>query len=112
MKSNTRSISIILALILVLSLCGCATTDENTASPSVPSPDLTPLAIVSPSPSIAPNPAPTTNTYSKPADTSSGSLKNGEYWCMGKNDTCKNKTYDPYDYYCSSCDPDGDNVEG
>lgn len=43
---------------------------------------------------------------------SSDSLKEGEYWCMGKNDTCKNKTYDPYDYYCDSCDPDGDNVEG
>ncbi|MDE6656954.1 MAG: hypothetical protein K2J88_00015 [Oscillospiraceae bacterium] len=34
------------------------------------------------------------------------------YYCMGKNDTCPNKTYDPYDFYCSSCDPDNDNIEG
>lgn len=36
----------------------------------------------------------------------------GEYYCMGKNDTCPNKTYNAYDLYCDSCDPDGDNVEG
>lgn len=36
----------------------------------------------------------------------------GEYYCMGKNDTCPNKTKNPYDLYCDSCDPDGDNIEG
>lgn len=36
----------------------------------------------------------------------------GSYYCMGKNDTCRNKTNNKYDLYCSSCDPDGDNVEG
>ena len=36
----------------------------------------------------------------------------GSYYCMGKNDTCKNKTNNKYDLYCSSCDPDGDNIEG
>lgn len=36
----------------------------------------------------------------------------GSYYCLGKNDTCNRKTSDPYDLYCSSCDPDGDNVEG
>lgn len=52
--------------------------------------------------------------YNPPSSSSNSSdtLPSGEFWCMGKNDTCKNKTYDPYDYYCSSCDPDGDNVEG
>lgn len=39
-------------------------------------------------------------------------LEPGTYWCMGKNDTCKNKTTSPTDLYCSSCDPDGDNIEG
>ena len=39
-------------------------------------------------------------------------LSGGEYWCMGKGDTCQNKTYSAYDFYCSSCDPDGDNIEG
>lgn len=39
-------------------------------------------------------------------------LSSGEYWCMGKGDTCQNKTYSAYDFYCSSCDPDGDNIEG
>lgn len=36
----------------------------------------------------------------------------GEYYCMGKNDTCPNKTRNAYDLYCNSCDPDGDNIEG
>ncbi len=36
----------------------------------------------------------------------------GDYYCMGKNDTCPNKTHNKYDLYCDSCDPDGDNVEG
>lgn len=36
----------------------------------------------------------------------------GLYYCMGKNDTCNNKTKNAYDLYCNSCDPDGDNVEG
>ena len=36
----------------------------------------------------------------------------GDYYCMGKNDTCRNKTKNAYDLYCNSCDPNGDNVEG
>lgn len=36
----------------------------------------------------------------------------GSYYCMGKGDSCNNKTRNAYDLYCSSCDPDGDNVEG
>lgn len=36
----------------------------------------------------------------------------GSYYCMGKGDTCNNKTRNAYDLYCSSCDPDGDNVPG
>lgn len=43
---------------------------------------------------------------------SSDSLAEGEYWCCGKNDTCKNKTYSPTDLYCHSCDPDDNNIEG
>lgn len=39
-------------------------------------------------------------------------LEPGTFWCMGKNDTCRNKTSSPTDLYCSSCDPDGDNIEG
>ncbi len=42
----------------------------------------------------------------------SSSSSTEKYPCMGKNDTCPNYTYSPYDFYCSSCDPDGDNVEG
>lgn len=58
--------------------------------------------------------APSKSTYSSSSSSKSNNddLKAGEYWCMGKNDTCQNKTYSPYDFYCSSCDPDGDNVEG
>ena len=29
---------------------------------------------------------------------------NGPFYCMGKNNTCPNKTYCAYDYYCNSCD--------
>lgn len=36
----------------------------------------------------------------------------GDYYCMGKNDTCPNKTHNKYDLYCNSCDPNGDNIEG
>ncbi len=36
----------------------------------------------------------------------------GSYYCMGKGDSCNNKTRNAYDLYCGSCDPDGDNVEG
>lgn len=36
----------------------------------------------------------------------------GDYFCMGKGDTCSGKTNNAYDFYCSSCDPDGDNIEG
>lgn len=29
---------------------------------------------------------------------------NGPFYCMGKNNTCKNKTYCAYDLYCDECD--------
>ncbi len=35
-----------------------------------------------------------------------------KYPCMGKNDTCNNYTYDPDDFFCNSCDPDNNNIEG
>ena len=35
-----------------------------------------------------------------------------EYWCMGKNDTCQNKTDSPDDFFCDECDPNRDNIEG
>ena len=41
-----------------------------------------------------------------------GSNDGGSYYCMGKNDTCPNKTHNAYDLFCDSCDPDGDNIEG
>ena len=59
-----------------------------------------------------------TPSYSSGSSTSSyssgysSSADDGEYFCLGKNDTCPNKTHSPYDLYCSSCDPDGDNIEG
>lgn len=41
-----------------------------------------------------------------------GGNDGGSYYCMGKNDTCPNKTHNAYDLFCDSCDPDGDNIEG
>lgn len=52
------------------------------------------------------------NTPDHEYDVPDEGLSSGEYWCMGKGDTCQNKTYSAYDFYCSSCDPDGDNIEG
>ncbi|MDE5769710.1 MAG: hypothetical protein K2H29_05140 [Oscillospiraceae bacterium] len=52
------------------------------------------------------------STKIKTNDTISKSDSVESYYCMGKHDTCNNKTYDPYDFYCSSCDPDNDNIEG
>jgi len=36
----------------------------------------------------------------------------GDYWCMGKHDTCQNKTDSPDDFFCDECDPNRDNIEG
>ena len=33
----------------------------------------------------------------------SSCIANGPFYCMGKNDTCPNKTYCAYDLYCDSC---------
>lgn len=30
--------------------------------------------------------------------------ENGPFYCMGKNNTCNNRTYCAYDLYCSACD--------
>ena len=30
--------------------------------------------------------------------------ENGPFYCMGKNNTCKNKVYCAYDLYCNECD--------
>ncbi len=49
-------------------------------------------------------------SYSDSSNTKKESKE--EYYCMGKGDTCKNKTSDPSDLYCYSCDPDGNNIEG
>lgn len=43
---------------------------------------------------------------------SSSSKKEEEFYCMGKNDTCTNKTSSAWDLYCYSCDPDDNNIEG
>lgn len=66
----------------------------------------------------------TTTTYEHSVDTNTNDnytykkndndddLAEGEYWCMGKCDTCHNKTSSPTDLYCHSCDPDDNNIEG
>ncbi len=89
------------------------------SSAAVPVYDITTIpATPRPVPTAAPTKSPTKAPTQKPSYSSSGSsgsssdtLKAGEYWCMGKNDTCKNKTYDPFDYYCSSCDRNNNNIE-
>lgn len=52
------------------------------------------------------------SSYSSNNSSNSYSSSAEEYWCMGKNDTCNNKTSSAYDFYCNSCDPDGDGEEG
>ena len=51
-----------------------------------------------------------TNSSSYTSSPSSSSLS-GVFWCMGKNDTCNNKTHNATDLYCSSCDRNDDNIE-
>lgn len=42
---------------------------------------------------------------SKSASCGHASCKeNGPFYCMGKNDTCNNRTYCAYDLYCDACD--------
>lgn len=41
----------------------------------------------------------------------SGSSSEGEFWCMGKNDTCQNKTSSPTVFFCEECDRNRDNIE-
>lgn len=56
-----------------------------------------------------------TNTNTQPrkiSDNSVEELKEGEFFCYGKDNTCPNKTYDVFDLYCDSCDPDKNNIEG
>lgn len=50
------------------------------------------------------------SSYTSGSSTSS-STKKEEYWCMGRDDTCKNKTTDPWDLYCSVCDKNNNNIE-
>lgn len=48
-----------------------------------------------------------TNKKSSSSNTDCGHAScktNGPFYCMGKNDTCPNKTGCAYDYYCDSCD--------
>ncbi|WP_044974451.1 hypothetical protein [Ruminococcus sp. HUN007] len=58
------------------------------------------------------NKSKTTTTYKPASYDDNDELSEGQYYCMGKNDTCKNKTYSPTDLYCRSCDPDDNNIEG
>lgn len=34
----------------------------------------------------------------------SSCAENGPFYCIGKGNTCPNKTYCAYDLYCSECD--------
>ncbi len=54
----------------------------------------------------------TSSTSKSSSNSKDTSTKKETYYCMGKNDTCNNKTSDPYDFYCHSCDPDNNNIEG
>ncbi len=105
-----KLVSIIIVVCLTLVLFGCTTDSGSSTS----------------------NNYTTTTNYSSSYSKSSGYSKDdvnswmkdqaagknysyddgGEYYCMGKNNTCRNKTKNAYDLYCNSCDPNGDNVEG
>lgn len=51
------------------------------------------------------------STMTISGSSSSSGSKAESYWCMGKNDTCQNKTNSAYDFYCSSCDRNNNNIE-
>ena len=52
----------------------------------------------------AATPSATKKSYSKTSCGHASCAENGPFYCMGKNNTCPNKTYCAYDLYCNSCD--------
>ena len=111
MKKKVFSIMVALSLSVLLTAC-----DENTSSKTNNTTTTTTKATTNTTKNQSFNDAgnksnsnPKSNSKS---NNSNSSLSSGEYWCMGKGDTCKNKTSSPTDLYCYSCDPDNNNIEG
>lgn len=111
-KVMKRKIFVMLlaALTMNISFCSCDENDKNSSSTSTKTTsteDVTESAATKKSTDISAN----ADESSSKSDYSSQKADES-YYCMGKNDTCTNKTSDPYDFYCHSCDPDDNNIEG
>ena len=82
-------LTIMAAVCLTFSLCACGGSKKSSSYSSSYSGSIT-------------------NSYSSTQKSNScghpSCAEMGPFWCMGKNDTCTNKTYCCYDYYCDECD--------
>ena len=120
---------ILLSILLCFSLVGCGSTESSTtADTTTTTSETTTTTTTTTTKKVTTTTAPESKTFfdftkignksnSNPksnskSNNSNSSLSSGEYWCMGKGDTCKNKTSSPTDLYCYSCDPDNNNIEG
>lgn len=102
-----------LLIIAVISLTACGTEDSSYSESETTTAEITTAEITT----VETTTAEITTTEKKSYEVKSPSYSKAEseddgYYCMGKGDTCNNKTSDPFDLYCYSCDPDGNNIEG
>lgn len=111
-----KAITLLIALTMCIGVCSCGGgNDDSSSSTTV----VTTITKAEPTTTSKTKDNDTTTTKESSSSSSSSSLKsisdsssNDGYYCMGKNDTCTNKTSSPYDLYCHSCDPDDNNIEG
>lgn len=101
------------AMVVCMSLViGCSSNSKDTVkSSSAQSSSSSSTTSSKPSTSTGSSSS-SSKSSSSSSSSSSKSNSSETYWCMGKGDTCQNKTYSPIDFYCNSCDPDNDNREG
>lgn len=92
---------ILVVLLVATTLFGC----------SQSSPTSTPVETTIGIPSTNNSTESSEDSIKPSANSNSSSSSEGKFWCMGKNDTCQNKTSDPSDLFCSSCDKNNDDIE-
>lgn len=109
MKNIMKKVAFVGFALIMLSSCGGENSSEDESHEEV---TVTENSVESESKSSDSSSKSSYSSSKSSYSESSDSLKDGEYYCMGKNDTCTNKTYSPTDLYCHSCDPDDNNIEG
>ena len=109
-----KLISIALALTICAGFSSCGG-DEPETSVSSKAESINVSSSSSSKTSSSSKVSSSSNSYSSKSESKSyysESDSDDSFYCMGKNDTCSNKTSSAYDLYCHSCDPDDNNIEG